>query len=379
MKRFYIILIIIGVLVMLKPINSIIKDSINNIMFRGNVVTGIVATDNGDGSYDVFISESDRAYPKIFTLSRNPDLAIGDKVRILYKNGCKELPIILPPVKPTAPPEEYIIAFLWTEYPSLINHIVIIDIDGNILNDIVISSGSYGTTSNAITVDKNGNIYVIGKWQDKIMKLDSNGNQLLNVSIADETPAMIAVNSNNEIWTYGWGDNGYYIRNRNKSDLSVIKTYNIGWDEDYVGMAFDKFGNLYMVEWTTDKITKWDISTGTKISSRSLPAIIKSSMFSALAIVDSTIYLSEWSSYKNGDVFTCPTDLSVDFTPHSLSEFPESGWVEAITAIKGTHIICEGDYNSMQYIVKYTWDLSLIWNTPYDAEDYGLCIGAYPF
>jgi len=86
---------------MLKPINSIIKDSIGNIMFRGNVVTGIVATDNGDGSYDVFISESDRAYPKIFTLSRNPDLAVGDKVRILYKNGCKELPIILPPVAPS--------------------------------------------------------------------------------------------------------------------------------------------------------------------------------------------------------------------------------------------------------------------------------------
>lgn len=83
---------------MLKPINSIIKDSIGNIMFRGNVVTGTIAVDNGDGSYDVFISESDVAYPKIFTLSANPNLAVGDKVRILYMNGCKELPIILPPV-----------------------------------------------------------------------------------------------------------------------------------------------------------------------------------------------------------------------------------------------------------------------------------------
>ena len=27
----------------------------------------------------------------------NPNLAVGDKVRILYKGGCKELPIILPP------------------------------------------------------------------------------------------------------------------------------------------------------------------------------------------------------------------------------------------------------------------------------------------
>jgi len=82
---------------MLKPISAIIKDSIGNITYRGNVVTGTVAVVRGNGSYDVFISESDRAYPKIFTLSRNPDLAVGDKVRILYKNGCKELPIILPP------------------------------------------------------------------------------------------------------------------------------------------------------------------------------------------------------------------------------------------------------------------------------------------
>jgi len=82
---------------MLKPISAIIKDSIGNIIYRGNVVTGTVAVVRGDGSYDVFISESDRAYPKIFTLSANPNLEVGDKVRILYKNGCKELPIILPP------------------------------------------------------------------------------------------------------------------------------------------------------------------------------------------------------------------------------------------------------------------------------------------
>jgi len=97
MKKFILIILILGVLIMLKPVSVIIKDSIGNIMYRGNVVTGIVATDNGDGSYDCYISESEVAYPKIFTLSANPNLAVGDKVRILYKGGCKELPIILPP------------------------------------------------------------------------------------------------------------------------------------------------------------------------------------------------------------------------------------------------------------------------------------------
>lgn len=87
---------------MLRPINAIIKDNVGNIIHRGFVVTGEVAKDNGDGSYDVYIAEEAKAYPKVFTLARNPDLEVGDKVRILYKNGCKELPIILPPVKPTA-------------------------------------------------------------------------------------------------------------------------------------------------------------------------------------------------------------------------------------------------------------------------------------
>lgn len=82
---------------MLRPINAIIKDNVGNIIHRGFVVTGEVAVDNGDGSYDVFITEEAKAYPRVFTLARNPDLGVGDKVRILYKNGCKELPIILPP------------------------------------------------------------------------------------------------------------------------------------------------------------------------------------------------------------------------------------------------------------------------------------------
>jgi len=86
---------------MLSPVNSIIKNAIGDIIYRGNVVTGIVATDNGNGSYDCYISESDVAYPKIFTLSRNPNLEVGDKVRILYKGGNKELPIILPPIAPS--------------------------------------------------------------------------------------------------------------------------------------------------------------------------------------------------------------------------------------------------------------------------------------
>ena len=90
---------------MLRPINEIIRNNVGNIIHRLSIVTGEVAADNGDGSYDVFIAGDPKAYPKIFTLARDPDIAVGDTVRILYKNGDKNNPIIWPPEKPTAPPE----------------------------------------------------------------------------------------------------------------------------------------------------------------------------------------------------------------------------------------------------------------------------------
>lgn len=86
---------------MLRPIEEIIRNNVGNIIHRLSIVTGEVAIDNGDGSYDVFIAGEPKAYPNIFTLARDPDIAVGDTVRILYKNGDKNNPIIWPPEKPT--------------------------------------------------------------------------------------------------------------------------------------------------------------------------------------------------------------------------------------------------------------------------------------
>jgi len=87
---------------MLRPINEIIRNTVGNIIHRLSVVTGEVAVDNGDGSYGVFIAGDPKKYPRIFTLARDPDIAVGDTVRILYKNGDKNNPIIWAPEKPTA-------------------------------------------------------------------------------------------------------------------------------------------------------------------------------------------------------------------------------------------------------------------------------------
>lgn len=109
MKKLLFIFLIIGALIMLRPINEIIRSNVGNIIHRLSVVTGEVAADNGDGSYDVFIAGDPKIYPRIFTLARDPDIAIGDTVRILYKNGDKNNPIIWPPEKPIAITGEWIL------------------------------------------------------------------------------------------------------------------------------------------------------------------------------------------------------------------------------------------------------------------------------
>lgn len=84
---------------MLRPIDAFVKDAIAGIVHRGNFITGIITADNGNKSYAVEISESGKSIPAIFTLSPDPDLAVGDKARILCRGGNKEDRILLAPTK----------------------------------------------------------------------------------------------------------------------------------------------------------------------------------------------------------------------------------------------------------------------------------------
>ncbi len=68
---------------------------ISHIKYRNNVVTGEVATVNGNGTYDVYIAGADVAYPNIPTTVREPDFGVGEAVEILIEYGNKEMPIII--------------------------------------------------------------------------------------------------------------------------------------------------------------------------------------------------------------------------------------------------------------------------------------------
>lgn len=80
---------------MLNLPNEILDNTVGNIKYRNNVVTGEVAVDNGNNTYDCYISGSDVAYPKIPTTFKQPDFEVGEAVEILIEYGNKEMPIII--------------------------------------------------------------------------------------------------------------------------------------------------------------------------------------------------------------------------------------------------------------------------------------------
>lgn len=361
---------------MLRPVNAIIRDNVGNIIHRGFVVTGEVATDNGDGSYDVYIAGETKAYPRVFTLARNPDLKVGDTVRILYKNGCKELPIILPPVKPTAPPITYNIAYLY--YAGSNHYLVILDKDGNILKNIVHSTSFYSTSGDPVAVDSDNNIYIAGKWANKIKKIDRNGNLLKEISVI--TPEQIAISSNNDLWVHEWPSDNYFVK-RDKTTLAKLDEIHIGYG-NFAGMAFDSEGYLYTINWSDKQIEKWSVVNKTRVTYRALPTgkISDRAIYSSLAVIGSTVYLTQWAN-DEGDIFTCPTNLSSNFTANNVDEdFPQAAdYVNLITASGGTHIIVEGYVSNVKTIVKYDTNFNRVWKVQITDSGIGLGIAAWPF
>lgn len=357
---------------MLRPINAIIQDNVGNIIHRGFVVTGEVAVDNGDGSYDVYIAGEAKAYPKIFTLARNPDLSVGDTVRILYKNGCKELPIILPPVKPTAI-RYHAFAFLcgkdigagWHDYLSLY------DLDGNVIKEIIIDDYAWGTY-NQTCLDPQGNVYN-ATGGEKIRKYDRELNLLLTHDIEEAANWITAINmgSDGYLYTLEVIASGYDTKKRSILDLTIQESIHISTDPSsyFDGLCLDTSGNFYVWNRHDDYVEKYN-SSGAKIASH----YIDCTPVPCFGVIGMTLYFGGATYPYEG--YYLPTNLS----SHTIWE-PEHAVNYRLTVVDGTHIICAGwAENNDSILAKYDSNRNLIWRkvigggggNPWD-------IGAYNF
>lgn len=104
MKRYFIVLMILTILmgvfsvdILGRSIKDIQARMTGQVDYRINVVKGIVANKNINGTYGCYIAGETVIYPTIPTFSREPKLEIGNKVTIEFINGNRETPVILAP------------------------------------------------------------------------------------------------------------------------------------------------------------------------------------------------------------------------------------------------------------------------------------------
>ena len=345
---------------MLNPARAIVQNSVGNIIYRGNVVTGIVSKNNGNGSYDVYIGESDVAYPNIFTLSRDPDLVVTDKVRILYENGIKEMPIILPPKTATAVIEKLIAVYAYNDGWGSSPHIMIYDADGNYIRQFGMPTGQGELYSGVLCADSNNNVfYVNDNWQT-LHKYDINGNLLLTKTIESQQFYRVAIGKDNSVYTLEW-DDPYVVRKRNNTTLEIETSQILNVSSYYESFTIDSDGNIFAVNSSEDRIEKWTFGGG-MTSSRDINS---RAVHYSLAIVGSLIV---GEGYYTVDFWTIPTSLNQDITEWSPTEIEGNPW--AVGSINGKYLLLGDNIGLFNADKTNVWNIKLL--NPID-------ITAYPF
>jgi len=366
---------------MLKPINSIIKDSIGNIMFRGNVVTGIVATDNGDGSYDVFISESDRAYPKIFTLSRNPDLAVGDKVRILYKNGCKELPIILPPVKPSGAKNIYVV---YKKNSDSKYYLIQINNDDSITEIAELAELATGDEPYLVRIltDSSGNIYAIKLNNAGFTLYKWNSSGILQATKVLAENEMFGFITSDYLYTMIYDDDE--IHKRSLITLETEETIELTTSHRFHYLCFDSDGYIYTYDrdYTGEAaFIKWEVGTG--VLEFHKQALSSLSAWADFALLRTNI-AHDYFSYGTAGIIAISLDS--DMETWAMDDIPNQQVIGVASNESYWYVIGKNTADDKLIVEKYNSDKNLISTIEITSDfisggsrNYHNAITAYPF
>jgi len=357
---------------MLRPINEIIRNTVGNIIHRLSIVTGEVAVDNGDGSYGVFIAGDPKIYPKIFTLARDPDIAVGDKVRILYKNGCKELPIILPPTIAVAVGN--IIFVMYQDYTEN-NFIKTYNSNGIFITSWSMPAGYYET--NCICVDSSNNIYI--NYGTSIVKRNSNGDILYTKTGISNSEA-IAIGADGYIYSReSFGDD--VLVKRNTSDLDSVN-YIALYNKNWYGLAFDSDGNFYMCNATDGQMEKWQYTDYGRITTHNI--VTQSADNSGLCIAGNLIGMGAGFNDKTYELGALTMNKALTQDEQGIGDI-DCGYVyETPSSIDNNFLFVGDDWdNANLVLIKYNSSKVLIFRINVTESGSNrvdnAAVAAYPF
>ena len=348
---------------MLRPVDTFMKNIVGDIMYRRNLNIGIVKVVNADKSFNVEISESGKIHKNVFTLSPDPDLAVDDKVRILYNGGNIDDPILLAPTKLTPVSVTPIIAVILRQY-SEDNYLKFYSIAGTLLSSHSLGNVYYPDDGNGMTIDVNNNVYYI-KNSNYLTKVNSSGEELLSVAIAGY-PEAIAI-----------GADGYlYTREQtgklHKRDISTFASLGFITVSDDCGLVLDSSGNAYVVNTSTNKIEKWN-PAGVKTGEQS----INNENNSCLGI--SSNYIIRSTSIGVGFSYK----MSILLGAESEIAMTNIDWQHGCSGRSGNlFFVGENNVDFNLYLEKYSEAGVLDWSICADnsehSPDYGM-VAVYPF
>ena len=260
-----------------------------------------------------------------------------------------------------------------THYNSEYDFAEVLNDNGVLIRSHTWHEAPYSADFNAMVVASNGDIYIAGKWEHKILRMDNNFNELVEV----DAPYVLnlAIDPDGYIWSseIDDGTNNQIYKKRDPLTLAILDTCDgLGAVSASQGMIFDADGFLYVIDWVSDEIEKWNVVTKTRVANRALAGGAELfPIMSQLAIRGSTLYLAQWASHESGDYWTCPTSLLEDFAPHELAEFawdledpdPSAGyWVTYIWPLSTTGWIVMGVISRDVYVFRYDNDFNAVWN-----------------
>ena len=378
MKKYLIVLMILFILmgvfnmdILGRSMTDIQRRMVEQTNYRINVVKGVVATININGTYGCYIAGETVIYPNIPTFSRNPKLEIGDKVTIEFINGCRKTPCILAPedireVPDTTLPVVSGYIFIVCDNGAGTYYIKSYDDNGNLIDTWIIEATE--NVGNAMAVDADGNVYTITQDQHNIKKRDSGGvltvtkneaNFLYNIAIAPD----------GYIYTqeYDGGWNAKIVK-RNAGDLTTADTLNMGNSDTYYGMAIDSDSNFYLINGSTHNYEKW--TWGGFVMSYATTHFNLSSL-GVTGLVLANIHWLNHGIYLPKTLVAAETDVE-------LEDLTSPGAVGS----KGDNFLFTGyDAASMLVLGKYDISLVKVWTVVVPGSisfGYG-SIAAYPF
>ena len=386
MKKYFIVFIILFILmggfsmdILGRSIADIQRRMVGQTDYRINVVKGVVATVNINGTFGCYIAGETIVYPNIPTFSRDPKLEIGDQVTIEFINGCRETPAILAPEdireRPDTTPltvEGVIFISYWTGGGGFeVGSIRSFSADGVL--GTTWAPEEYHLLYNGVCVDISGNVfYVAYTTPHKIIKYDSSGNILTSVAASYQIRA-IAIANDGYIYTHEFTttDNNMIIK-RDPATLAIISSFQLDpWTNSFYGMAFYDNDRFYIVNSSSDYIEMWRVSTGSKIAEVAVDRT-KTSLAS-LAVAGSTVLGTDFGN----DPWWVPTNLTAG----------EIDWAIGITRCFGVaskdgffYVLGNLVNGGIIYLGKYTEGGVLVWLIEaVEAGYYPSSVGAYSF